>query len=301
MRLAVCLTALILYASPAVAAPAAPGGSEEFADWLYAAGRFRDASMEYRRLLQVAPSTLTDGSRFRNKLALSEMRAERFREAADALSIDAPDFAGRYLRMYATLRLGLTQSALFERSRIANEPSTPKRSVDETDLLAGTVLLEKGTFLEAARHYRELRRRTEDEQVKKVSSDVLVSINDFLSGERKRGWLAGTLSALLPGAGQYYAGHDADAVSAFFFNAMFLGSTVALYDLENRAGAPHMASLVYGVVALIFYAANITGAIGSAHRYNIHQERLFQEKIRTSFFNLERVEQVADIHFQKRF
>ncbi len=282
-------------------APLAPAASESYADWLYAEGRFGDAAHEYRRLHRLAPSSPEEGVRFRNKLALAEMHAGRFREAVDTLPLDAADFSGRYLRMYAALRLGLTQSALFDRSRIQADSQTRRLHREEADLLAGTVLLEEGRFREATEHYRRIRRESENEDIRRVSSEVLLSLGRFQEGEKKRPWLAGALSALLPGSGQFYAGHDADAVSAFFFNAMFLGSAAVMYDLESRSGSPHTASVLYGLIGLLFYASNITGAVNSATRFNTHQERLFQERVRNTFFNLERVEQVVDLRFQKRF
>ena len=299
-----CVLVLLVSAAASLAAPGPipPVASEEFADWLYSTGRFAEASPEYRRLLlHGGPATPIDANRLRNKLALAHLHRRQYREAADTLSIDAPDFPGRYLRMYATLRMGLVHSAIFEQNRIRNDAGKQTHKIDEADLLAGTVLLESGSFGEAARHYRDLRRRTENQEIRQISTEMLNSIARFQEQEKKRAWLAGALSAVLPGAGQYYAGHEADAVTALFFNTMFLGSAVAIYDLESRAGAAHSASLVFGLIGLVFYASNIVGAVASAGRYNVHQERLFQERVRESFFNLERVERVADIRFHTKF
>jgi len=79
----------------------------------------------------------------------------------------------------------------------------------------------------------------------------------------RRPWLAGTLSGLLPGAGQAYAGSWQGAAVAFVLNAVLIGATVELVDrrLYVTAGAA-------GMAASFFYVGNIINAVDLARRRN---------------------------------
>lgn len=75
--------------------------------------------------------------------------------------------------------------------------------------------------------------------------------------------LAGTLSAILPGAGQAYTGSWQSASMALILNALFLATTIELADKDLQA-----ASLASGVVFSITYFGNVLNAVESARIYN---------------------------------
>ena len=79
----------------------------------------------------------------------------------------------------------------------------------------------------------------------------------------RRPWLAGTLSAILPGLGQAYAGSWEGAALAFVLNGVLIGATVELarHDLWFSAAAT-------GTAASIFYVGNIANAADLARRRN---------------------------------
>ena len=129
----------------------------------------------------------------------------------------------------------------------------------------------------------------------------MLAVDKYREVPRKSMFLAGLFSALLPGVGQIYSGHDADGITAFLFNGLFIGAASALYHLENRAETGHGASIFFGFVGLVFYISNITGAMASAKRYNIYQERSFQQRIRNRFLNLNFLERTSGISFQSNF
>lgn len=80
---------------------------------------------------------------------------------------------------------------------------------------------------------------------------------------RKSPALAGTLSALVPGAGQAYTGAWQSGVLAFVLNALFLSTTIELADHDLNSAA-----LTSGVVFSIVYMGNILNAAESARVYN---------------------------------
>lgn len=90
----------------------------------------------------------------------------------------------------------------------------------------------------------------------------------------RRPWLAGSLSAVLPGAGQVYAGSWQSAAVAFVLNAVMIGATVEL--ARHRLYATAAAS---GTLASVFYVGSIVNAADLARRRNQaaalpHRQRL---------------------------
>lgn len=81
--------------------------------------------------------------------------------------------------------------------------------------------------------------------------------------------LAGGLS-VLPGLGQLYCGRYEDALIAFLVNGGLIWASVEAFthDLYALGG-------VIGFVELGFYAGNIYGAVGDAHKYNQRAVRAF--------------------------
>lgn len=75
--------------------------------------------------------------------------------------------------------------------------------------------------------------------------------------------LAGTLSAILPGAGQLYAGRKKDAIIAFVVNGLFIAGAIEAYHREN-----YVASGVLVLFEMGWYSGNIYSAANSAHRFN---------------------------------
>jgi len=75
--------------------------------------------------------------------------------------------------------------------------------------------------------------------------------------------LAGTLSALLPGAGQLYAGRKRSALLAFSLNAAFILGALEAFENDTP---------VVGGILLFFeagwYGGNIFNAVNSTHKYN---------------------------------
>ena len=74
---------------------------------------------------------------------------------------------------------------------------------------------------------------------------------------------AALLSAVLPGAGQAYAGSWQAAGIAFVLNAVLIGATVELADHELYLGAA-----TTGLAASVFYVGNILNAADLAERRN---------------------------------
>ncbi len=75
--------------------------------------------------------------------------------------------------------------------------------------------------------------------------------------------LAGSLSALLPGAGQAYCGRWRDASIALLVNALLVGTAVEAYDHDR----PWLGTTT-AVFGAGWYLGNIYSAVNSAHKHN---------------------------------
>jgi len=92
--------------------------------------------------------------------------------------------------------------------------------------------------------------------------------------------VAGTLSALLPGSGQVYAGRAKDGLRHLLFNAALVYTVASLASNEQVP-----ASVIVGSVALPFYIGNVLGAreaaraLGTRHRLS-HLEQAIEDSER---------------------
>ncbi|MBA2665126.1 MAG: hypothetical protein H0U74_22760 [Bradymonadaceae bacterium] len=91
----------------------------------------------------------------------------------------------------------------------------------------------------------------------------------------KRPWLAGTISAVLPGAGQAYNGRWIDAAIAFGFNATF---GAASYYAFAHADSP-VAGAAFALLGAGFYIGNIVNAVVDAQNINARRYQDFFESL----------------------
>jgi hypothetical protein len=102
---------------------------------------------------------------------------------------------------------------------------------------------------------------------------------EFQNLPRKSPWLAGTLSAVLPGAGQAYVGAWQSALYSFAINSLFLASALEL----NRKGL-QTTSLAAGAVFSITYFGGILSASQAANLYNQKYQGPKEQELRQQLF-----------------
>ena len=90
----------------------------------------------------------------------------------------------------------------------------------------------------------------------------------------KRPWLAGLLSAALPGLGQVYAGSWQSAGVSLVLNGILIASTVELARNDL-----YFAAATTGMASSIFYVGNILNAADLARRYNETASAPLQEQL----------------------
>ncbi len=198
-----------------------------------ASGRFFEAAETYR-LVADRYGDDPAGREALYRIGEAWYRAERFQEARSAMDrflaerpADPWRWKARYRGAWASLHLH-----------------------------AFVVAREEFAYLGSRENpYREPARRVEE------------GIGEIAGLPYRSPWLAGVLSALLPGSGQLYAGRGKDGLLAFLVNGGLIFASLEAWDKEVYG----VAGLV-SVVALTFYGGNVYGAVNSAHLAN--QERL---------------------------
>src|SRR5207244_2166040 len=99
---------------------------------------------------------------------------------------------------------------------------------------------------------------------------LLAHVDEFDALPSKSRWLAGSMSAVLPGSGQVYAGRPADGAVAFTLNSVLIGGTiVAARRHENVTAA------ALGFVAFGFYTGNVYGAVNAAAKHDREEQQTF--------------------------
>lgn len=98
----------------------------------------------------------------------------------------------------------------------------------------------------------------------------------------KSPYLAGGLSAIIPGTGQVYADQFAEGVTSFFVNLVVLSATYALYVAEPTNVLFYLVS----GVSLITYTTNIVGAYTAANRNNNYWKYETLEGLKKEFVSL---------------
>ncbi len=96
----------------------------------------------------------------------------------------------------------------------------------------------------------------------------------------KRPWLSGTLSAVLPGAGQLYNGRPVDGLLALLVNGAFgVGTYFAFAEAKSIP-----LGVVLSVLTAGFYTGNIINAVVDAKKTNARRYLDFFDQLKTDFW-----------------
>jgi len=234
-----------------------------FADSLFEEGDYYRAITEYKRVMHQYPETdvakeaslkvaiaYIEGKRFEAALTM----LEKFRQSYsnDPLALEA-----LFLKGEAWFAAGNYREALKVFEEVHKEAWTGEQK-SRAFAARGWSLMKMGKWKEASAAFNGLG-ETEQGRYLRLSMDLK-------KGEAlpiKSPSLAGTLSAIIPGAGQLYVGRKRDALVSFLLNSAFIAASAEAFRKGEDA---------LGGILLFFeagwYAGNIYSAAGGAHKYN---------------------------------
>ena len=92
-------------------------------------------------------------------------------------------------------------------------------------------------------------------------------------------WVAGSLSAILPGLGQAYNGMYQSGLISFFLNFVFISTTI---ELESKG--LHHTALASGLASSVVYVGGIISASKGAKLLNEKHSAPYQAQLKSKLF-----------------
>jgi TM2 domain-containing membrane protein YozV len=264
-----------------------------FADALFAEGDYYRAVTEYKRFVYLYPEH-SEVVRARLNMARGAIAAERWGDARSILQHTLEQDQKKEMRAQAHVLLaeipylqGKFNASFDYLERVETPHLYPAfaqrlKELQLWSLLEGERLQQAHRFLQAQ------------------EVELCPDLEDLLELQelpRKSPRLAGTLSALLPGAGQLYNGRYREAGMAFALNAAFVFGGLQAIDTGNT---------VLGGILLFFeagwYGGNIYNAVNTAHKTNRRRYRSKLEQLREGCrFSLLSAERGTMLQLSTRF
>jgi len=264
----VLLLVLLTLFSPAIVF-AEPPDLFSFAASLAAENDHYRAITEYKRFLHYHPQ---DARAPQAQLAIAEslFAGQRWQQgdaAAEKVWLGYPDSpeALQARKRYASAASERGDNQL-ARERYQQLKELVESDHDQANYQIGLSYLKQQQLPEAEQSFAEL--------PGPESENLRLMLDEYRQLPRKSPQLAGTLSALLPGAGQLYTERPKQAAVAFTLNAAFIYAAIEAWNNENYAVASILTMFEIG-----WYGGNIYNAANNAHKINQQRETEFIEQL----------------------
>ena len=263
---------LLLLAGAALAAePDATERAKEalrFAESLAVEKDYYRAVTEYKRAAFLAPGSEVERQAFYG-IGMAYRAGEKWEPSVEAFR-RMGDERGEF-EAAETLRLSGDADAARDAFRAFLEKFPKSQDSDRARLRLASCLARLKALKEAAEVLQGIPESSPCYPEAKKGREDLAAPPDL---RPKSPALAGTLSAVLPGAGQCYAGRPAGGAATFLVNGLLIGGTVESFRTDRNAlGA------LLGLAALAAYGGNVYGAVGDAHKANREAEEIWLQGV----------------------
>ena len=235
-----------------------------FAEALFAEGDYYRAITEYKRFSFLFPDNkLVEKSTYR--IAESFFKATRWQEAVNAFSSFTIKYPQSSMIIEALYHKGMAEKHL---KRLSDALST----FQEITKLKSSELTDKAVYQSVIilMEMEEWQKARKALHLISPSSPLYPSANTISSGiermddmPQKSPLAAGTLAAIIPGAGHLYMERPIDAFVSFLLNGAFILAAVELFHHDN-----YVAGGIVSFFEVGWYTGNIYSAVNSAHKYN---------------------------------
>ena len=224
---------------------------KKFADYLYSQKEYYRAITEYQRFLYFFPQK--EQQKIHSQIGKSYLAGKDFDGAID------------YFRL-----LELKQPAL--------------QWNDEMKFLYALAFLDKDSH--RLFHYRKKNIKSAIHILENTSKEYYLSSNNFIEDWKsgfnqlnfRSPWIAGGLSAILPGAGSFYNQRYKEAFYSFFMPFLFFAASN-----EARKNEKYNLEALFSFFALGFYGGNIYIAINGAHKHNNYIQSHYLNNLRIKY------------------
>ncbi len=276
------LTAVIVLSAAAVGAQQGltPENILSFADHLFDEGDYYRAITEYERFLFSFPQH-PQARKAQYQIALSYFKGEKYLQAVQrfrSLAEQYPDEETGTKSLYMLAETYYQKRdydqaiETFEKFLVSHPHD---QQADAARIRKGWCYLRQGNWRDAADEFRKL---PPDSPLHDQGEKLAEESAKYPGIDKKSPYLAGGLSAVLPGAGQLYDGRKTDALAAFLLNGTFIWATVEAYNHHNDVTAGILLFFESG-----WYLGNVYNAISSAHKYNRQSEERYRERLQGQY------------------
>ncbi len=228
--------------------------SKRFAEYLFKTGQYRYATEEFQRVIFLNPQD-NDAKYY---LVLSYIKLKEYPEASQ--------YFLRYFPRYDTLPVRFQKQAI-RLSVLEGDyaDALQKLAVSKLDSVSkqtwqlGLSILDK-RWEEANRFYQA--HASNPDPVYHQFGNV---VQRRVSTRTKSPFLAGALSAVVPGLGKVYTKNYGDAAMAFLFTGVNVWQA---YRGFSKDGTRSVHGWIFAFLGTSFYLGNIFGSVKAAKRYN---------------------------------
>ncbi|MBE9546118.1 MAG: DUF3808 domain-containing protein [Proteobacteria bacterium] len=270
-----CFTFLLV-----ICPPEARGGDNiekqfEYAESLFGDGDFYRAITEYKRFIFFFPEE-KKAEKCYLRIGECYFKAKKWAEAVDALNVFILKFPyssmlndALYLKGRAERNLKRYEDALSTFDRIIKASSGEYRN--KVIYQSALVLVDMEEWKRASETFSQV---PKESVLSTAASNFSSGLENIGNLPRKSPATAGTLAAIVPGAGHLYTERPRDALVAFLLNGAFIWAAVELFDDEK-----YVAGGVVTFFELGWYSGNIYSAVSSAHKYNRRVKEEFLQNL----------------------
>ncbi len=251
----------------------------EYANWLYKQGDYFRAISVYREL-QFFSKDVDSINFYQFQIGKAYYRSgKHYNSIAEFVSLlERPisdEMKSTCLNMIALnyLNLSLPNQALYYATK-AFEIDSIKAS-----FTIGLIYANLYDWEKARGYFNKANASSSYGQISKVASENLATLNMLTNIKQKSPFVALFLSAIIPGAGQFYSGHYVDALQAFVFVGSFAYMSYIAYKYDNSKGKGYCNFWLSISITSLFYIANLIGAERTATYYNLKQKQSLVRKI----------------------
>ena len=247
-----------------------------FAEALLAEGDYYRAISEYKRLVYFFPGNkLVETCNYR--IGESYYKAKRWQEAREAFTTfinkypSSPMIPGTlYLKGMSEKQLRRYMDALSTFEEVIKSKSN--EFADKAAYQSAIVYIEMEEWQKAREILSLVPKGSQLSGSASILASELLHIDNL---PKKSPATAGTLAAILPGAGHLYTERPTDALVAFLLNGAFIFSAIELFRHDN-----YVAGGIVTFFELGWYTGNIYSAVSSAHKYNKRTREDFIEHLK---------------------
>ncbi|HUH65819.1 MAG TPA: tetratricopeptide repeat protein [Syntrophales bacterium] len=269
-----------------LAADSKPEGADRqfsFAESLFAEGDYYRAVTEYKRFIFFFPENKLS-ERCAYRIGESYYMAKRWQESRDAFTsfisrypLSPMVIGALYMKGMSEKELKLYNEALMSFDQIIK--SKNNEFSDKAIYQSALILTELQNWKKARETFASV---PKDSPYSERAGAIASGISRLDDLPEKSPTVAGTLAAILPGAGHLYTERPRDALVSFLLNGAFIVGAVELFRHEN-----YVAGGIVTFFEVGWYTGNIYSAVNSAHKYN--------QKVRDDFIT--HLKEIGSISF----